>query len=110
MIAIKELYKELPLDILKKGYSLEQLGIGEIAWRKDEIISIIKILNKNNIPVLGGDVYKIINDKIEITYDNWYMNNDGNSDFVERSLIKVVSYIGEYESANGNNFVYTLVF
>lgn len=103
-------YKDLPPDILGRGYSLAHLGIGEMAWKRDEIVSIIQILRKNNIPVLGGDVYKILNGKIEITYDNWYMNDDGNSDFAERSLNKVVSYIEEYESANGNDFVYTLVF
>lgn len=97
-----KIYKELPPDILRKGYSLEHLGIGEIAWRKDEIISIIKILNKKKIPVLGGDVYKVINGKIEITYDNWYMDNDGKPDYVEKSLSKVITYIGEYESVNGN--------
>jgi len=72
------------------------------------ILSILKILKEKKIPVVGGDVYKIIDGHIQITYDNWFINNDGTSEFVERSLNKAISYIGEYERINGDNFVYTL--
>ncbi|MDE6761315.1 MAG: hypothetical protein K2J90_11645 [Lachnospiraceae bacterium] len=107
---INEKYKILPYDVVEAGLNLEYIGRFEYAWKKDEIIIILKILGEKGIPVLGGDIYKIIDGRVESTYDSWFINNDGASDFVERSLDKAISYIEKYEHINGDEYVYALVF
>ncbi len=103
-------YKNLPKDIIEAGISLEELGIYEMAWKIDEIKKIIELLRKEKVPVLGGDVYKIVDDKIESTYDSWFLNNNGQFDFIEKSLDKSISYIEEYELINYGKNIYVLVF
>lgn len=106
-----DIYKNIPQDIVKCAISLEIIGINEYAWKKNEIIKILEILRKERIAVLGGDVYRIVDNKIEFTYDSWYLNNDGDLDFVERSLDKAFSYVQEYEKANNRSKnIYVLVF
>ena len=51
-------------ELLKKGISLLSLGINEYAWDKDNIKDIFEELSKRKIGILGGDVYKIENEKI----------------------------------------------
>lgn len=101
--------QELFPDLLEKSWSLAHLGIAEYAWEKTEIMKILGICRERKIPVLGGDVYKIRNGKAEVTYDNWFINDDGTSDHAERSIDAAVSYIKEYESIHGEDFVYTIV-
>ena len=103
-------YDIIPDELLKKGYSLEHLGILEYAWKKKEIEKILFILKENKIAVLGGDVYRLNKNKVESTYDGWFLQKDGSSEFMERSMEKVLTYINEYECRNGENFLYVLVY
>lgn len=103
-------YGIIPKELLGKGYDLDVLGISEIAWKRKEIFLIIQLLQENKIPVLGGDVYSIKGEKIMLTYDSWFTNNDNGLDFISKSLDNAILYIANYENRNGNNFIYSLVF
>ena len=103
-------YSVIPCDIIKSGINLEKIGINELAWEKNEINKIVRILRKEEIPVLGGDVYRIENGIIESTYDSWFLNNNGEDDFVEKSLDKTISYVEDYENNNHGKNIFVLVF
>lgn len=103
-------YKILSANILKSGISLEPLGIAEYAWEKNLVIEILNILNDKRIPVLGGDVYKIVDNEIKSTYDGWYIDKDETPEFVRKSLDMAKSYIEEYEHLNEGKYLYSLVF
>ena len=105
-----EKYRIIPNDVINLGISLEKLGVNGLAWKKDEVKKIVEILRRKKIPVLGGDVYKIVNNKIQSTYDSWFLNNNGKLDFVDKSFKKTISYIEEYESVNCGDNIYVLVF
>ena len=80
-------------ELLKKGISLLSLGINEYAWDKDNIKDIFEELSKRKIGILGGDVYKIENETIKMTFDSWYMNKDSSEEFYQKSKLRALSYI-----------------
>lgn len=84
-------------ELLKKGISLLSLGINEYAWDKDNIKDIFEELSKRKIGILGGDVYKIENETIKMTFDSWYMNKDSSEEFYQKSKLRALSYIEDYE-------------
>ena len=96
-------------ELLKKGISLLSLGINEYAWNKDNIKDIFEELSKRKIGILGGDVYKIENETIKMTFDSWYMNKDSSEEFYQKSKLRALSYIEDYEKNNCGEFIYTIV-
>ena len=67
-------YDLIPKSILGEGKKLDVLGVNEYAFSFDNIKKIIEILKEKEIPILGGDVYLLSDEKIYSTYDSWYMN------------------------------------
>ena len=96
-------------ELLKKGISLLSLGINEYAWDKDNIKDIFEELSKRKIGILGGDVYKIENETIKMTFDSWYMNKDSSEEFYQKSKLRALRYIEDYEKNNCGEFIYTIV-
>ncbi len=96
-------------ELLKKGISLLSLGINEYAWDKDNIKEIFEELSKRKIGILGGDVYKIENENIKMTFDSWYMNKDSSEEFYQKSKLRALRYIEDYEKNNCGEFIYTIV-
>lgn len=103
-------YDLIPQSIIEKGIFLKELGIFEYGWTLDDIKNIIDILNKKQIPILGGDVYKINNGSIYQTYDSWYINISDELDFYTNSYEKAISYIFNYEKKNKGQFIYSIIF
>ena len=98
----------IPKAMFEHGIDLKEIGINEYAWNRNNIEDIINILAKKKIVVLGGDVYRISNDNIQMTYDSWYVNNDGSEYFYIKSYVVALNYIDEYEKNNLGNFLYTI--
>lgn len=103
-------YSIIPKSIMDKSISLKELGILEHAWYVGDIKKVIDILDIKKIPILGGDVYKIIDGKIYPTYDSWYINKSTENDFYKISHEKTTAYILSYEERNEGHFLYTFVF
>ena len=103
-------YNVIPKAIMDKSISLKEFGLLEYAWNLNDIKKIISILDIKKIPILGGDVYKIINGKVCPTYDSWYINKSAESDFYRISYNKTMSYILSYEERNKGKYIYTIVF
>ena len=65
-----------PKELIDTSKSLENIGVLELAWNKENSIKVIDFLNKNDYLILGGDVYKLIDENLNSTYDSWYFNKD----------------------------------
>lgn len=57
---------------LSCGVSLEQLGVRNWALGRDDALCAIYELEAFGIAILGGDVYQLVGEIAEQTYDSWY--------------------------------------
>lgn len=103
-------YDLIPKSILGEGKKLDVLGVNEYAFSFDNIKKIIEILKEKEIPILGGDVYLLSDEKIYSTYDSWYMNKSDEKDFFLKSYEKTISYISDYINDSEGQFVFSIVF
>lgn len=86
-------------SILSCGISLDCVGIKNWALRRDDAIRAINELEALGVPILGGDVYQLVDGAAEQTYDNWYCDQESGelgSTFLKRSLDRAKSYICNY--------------
>jgi len=97
----------IPEKMWSCGVVLDNLGVKEVAWDFFDVMKVIDILKQKRYTILGGDVYKMKDDKIEITYDNWYI--DRNIATVENSIEKAEEYIEFYHQKQGEGYLYTLI-
>ena len=98
--------KILTKELLKDAYHLESIGINEYAWKIDEVMQVIDYLKNNRFLILGGDVYGINNNTIQITGDSWYINkNDYESieESFQASIVLAINYIKKYNKLNSAN-------
>ena len=99
-------------SILNIGISLHQMGINNWALTKEQALLVLDTLKNKMIPVLGGDIYTIVNEFPIPSYDNWFCNKNKNetiSDYSERSINIAIQYIKNYQSNQKVFFVLTLL-
>ena len=101
-----EKYRVIPEKLLKSAYDMRAFGIFEYAWRYIETLEVIKILEKEQIPLLGGDVYKIVGTKVEATSDSWYI---AKTESILEGYNKSRNYLHNYKRNNGLNYLYVPV-
>ncbi|MHC8393465.1 Imm40 family immunity protein [Pseudomonas sp. LB3P93] len=90
--------------ILNCGVSLEHLGVRNWALGRDEALRAVYELEAFGISILGGDVYQLVGETAEQTYDSWYCDqgsDESDSDFLKRSSDKAASYIFRYLMPGG---------
>ncbi len=93
-------------DNTLKGFSLEPLGVHGFAYPRKEALKIANGYFSSNTPILGGDVYELVNGRIESTSDSWYCERKETEtlyDYVVRSYNVACDYIREYPG-NENTF------
>lgn len=103
MIEITDIVGEMS----SKAISLKELGISEYAWKFDDFIQVIDILKKNEIVVLGGDVYRLEGDSIISTCDSWYYSPQGETDS-EYSCNLALQYVKKLENQKTTH-IYSIV-
>lgn len=95
---IKEYYK-IYGELINIAYYLTDYGWNdsiEIAWDFNYVYDAVKMLEKKNIPILGGDVCIIKDKKLVYTYDNWdtsKVDNSENTSTFERAIRYINDYI-----------------
>lgn len=102
----------LPNDIIEKAIPLETIGIKEYAWEYESALKAINYLLEKDIIILGGDVYRILNGSLGITYDSWFYNvdiNKGTNLNSKDSCELAVSYINNYYLNCGSGYCYSLI-
>ena len=99
-------------DLENQGIDLKCLGSTGIAWSSNIILEILDFAFKEKINILGGDVLKIIDNKLDYTYDNWAIsvNNqiETKPELIERSYYESRNYIKKY-LINKNELFYFFV-
>jgi hypothetical protein len=71
---------------------------------RDDALRAIYELEAFGIAILGGDVYQLVGEKAEQTYDSWYCDqgpDEPDSVFLKRSSDKAKNYICSYLMQEG---------
>ena len=99
-------------SILKVGISLKNEGVSNWGLTKTQSLRALDQFLQLRIAVLGGDVYKKINERIKPNDDNWYyeiQNHETKSEYVFNSIEKARNYIHSYRSKNNEEVYFVLV-
>ena len=92
----------VPQDLLERGIRLrEELGFYEIAWKFDDVMEVLKITKSKDMVILGGDVYRLSDNKPIITCDSWSIKSEDDDAFEVAT-----QYITNYRARNGDDFIY----
>jgi hypothetical protein len=82
--------------ILSIGSPLWDIGVHNWALSRDKAKTAILKLYSLEIPILGGDVYKVVDGCFEFTYDNWCCDKkigESDSQYLKRSIDISLQYI-----------------
>ena len=63
--------QEIKKKIIQTSISLEEYGFNDLAWNKEDAEDLIHEIMKDEIGILGGDVYKLTPKRLEPLYDIW---------------------------------------
>lgn len=100
-------------QIVEHATSLEEYGLNDLAWKKDEAISLIKSLMAEKIGILGGDIFKIDSHRLIPLYDNWSCQpnkNESEDQFNLKSKLESLKYIEKYPVSVGEKIVFAITF
>jgi hypothetical protein len=78
---------------------LDCLGVRNWALSRDNALRAIDDLEDFGVAILGGDVYLLVGEIAEQTYDSWYCDrghDEPESVFFKRSLDKAREYVSGY--------------
>ena len=102
----------IPEIFLEKSFSLSSIGVGNLAWKRKDILNFIKddcLIEKY---ILGVDVLEIINNiDIQHTYDSFSIDridSENYFDFIVRSKLECEIFILNYKE-NNRNIIYALI-
>ena len=90
-----------------RSICLKSIGVDGIAYTKSEALRIEVVYFNSNVPILGGDVYKLVNGRIISTSDSWYCEQNGSEtpyEYLVRSYHVACDYINKYPD-NTNIFI-----
>jgi hypothetical protein len=102
----------IPQQLRRHARSLDQLGIDDVAWTKEDARRVLDSIRGSNIAVLGGDVFKEHSDGLEPAYDNWHcdrVQGESLTDYATRSLEHAWSYVERYPPEPTHNEYFRLV-
>lgn len=98
--------------LLSQGVNLKPQGVDNYVFAKEEALKVIDLLSSLGHPILGGDVYEKSKETFEVTYDNWYCNQEAGEsleDFIFRSCLASKAYIESYKIPSCGNKYFALV-
>jgi hypothetical protein len=98
--------------ILSEGRSLTDVGVRNWGFTQTAALAVIARFASIGVPILGGDVYEIIDGILQSNYDNWYCDplaGETEADFLKRSLDKAESYISSYYAKEPDKVFFVLV-
>jgi hypothetical protein len=108
-MTMMENYSQL---LATKGVSLDNLGLREVALRREDALSAIRALRESSVPILGGDVYFAHQGNVEPAYANWYVDRqdaESRKDFADRSCSKAESYVAGFPKETDKQPLFVLV-
>ena len=96
---------------IERYYSLESLGGYGFAFPKEEALKVVSALKENFYDILGGDVYILEEEGINLTYENWTCDQEDDEnpyDYLKRSSNMAIQFIRERNEYD--NYLYNFVF
>lgn len=105
------------IDIIQEAhicnyYSLEESGIHDIAFPRQEALRVVQTCRILGISILGGDVYHKNDSAIELSYDNWYYDKNpvvSDLENIRQSCNRAERYIKNYHDHSGRVSLFTFV-
>jgi hypothetical protein len=98
------------IAILNQGFSLEEIGIENWAFKKSDALIAINKLARIGVPVIKGDILELMDGSIEKNYDGWeceFQSGEPIIDFIKRSMYQAIDYIEDYPTDANILFVLT---
>ena len=63
--------RPLSSDYQSKLMPISIEGVTGFVWKRDLLLDFLKSEESNYYAILGGDVIRVLGNKMEYTYDNW---------------------------------------
>jgi hypothetical protein len=85
--------------VLSAGVSLAPIGSANWALSREDALAAVDKLYAMNVPILGGDVYRLENGDLIFEYGGWHSDqavSESAGAFVARSWRETKTYIEEY--------------
>ena len=98
---------------IKNSISLEQYGLNDLAWDQESAKTLIYSILEDKIGILGGDVYKITERRLEPLYDNWSCEpneNESQEEYYLRSKNMSLKYIKDYPVHPEEKIIFSITF
>lgn len=105
--------KEIKEKIIHKSTSLEEYGFNEIAWNKQDAEALIYEIMKDEIGILGGDVYKFKFTRLEPLPESWSCEpaeKESEEEYYVRSKFESLKYIENYPVQTGEKILFSITF
>jgi hypothetical protein len=98
-----------PKEMLYRAKPLEEPGVVDVAWSYEDALWVIEMCYQAGYAVLGGEVYHLDQNRPEVTYDSWYIDQKGQcwDAYLVQSKEAAVTYISNYAARNGSHYCYT---
>jgi len=89
------------------------LHIADVGLSRRDALEAVKILRRANLPILGGDVYFLRGDKLNVAIpNNWFTQPDPSEDsasYFRRSWEKAETYIENFPEPADAEVLFSLV-
>jgi hypothetical protein len=106
---ISESYQQLLRD---KDITLSGMGIRDIGLTRENALRAVSLLQKDSVPILGGDVFFRRGSKIEVAYANWHSDPKPGEDrdaYNGRSWTATFKYIQDFPDRPDVELLFALV-
>lgn len=107
------LKQEIQEKIIQKSISLEEYGFNDLAWNKEDAEDLIHEIMKDEIGILGGDVYKLTSSHLEPLPENWSCEpteKDSEGEYYLRSKSESLKYIKNYPVQPEEKILFSITF
>ncbi len=99
--------------IKSNSINLNNFGLNDLAWKKDEALKLINSIMSDSIGILGGDVYKIELTNLIPIYDNWSCQKktgETTAEYLLRSKNEALDYIKRYPIESNEEIIFAIIY
>jgi len=99
-------------SILATGQYLGPFGMNEWAFSRVVALQVIEALCAIKVPILGGDIYRVMNGRPCATGDSWFCSSRASESldaFIVRSCNESMKYLEEYDITYSDDTLIVIV-
>lgn len=103
---------KIPAPLLEKSWTVPEFGGGDRVWPIDLVGQVIESLANQDVAILGGDVWEVLDGRARPTHDSWYCNRNAGETFeafARRTVPAAREYVEEYGARAGRILLVSLV-